>query len=85
MDTQHRSLTYSGILCCYGDTNDVFLIGGLVDIVETPIAADSRHYRQLINFVLVPHGHDCLFKILKVLKDLMPSRISMYILDVKAG
>ena len=85
MDMQHNSLNSSALLCCYGDTNDVFPIGGLVDIGETPIAAGSRHYRQLINFVLKLHDHLCLFRILKGLKDLMPSRISLYILDVKAG
>ena len=62
-----------------------FLLVGLVDIGETPIAAVSWYYRQLINFVLKPHGHLWLFRVLKGLKDFWPSRISMYILDVKAG
>ncbi len=38
IETQHHSLTSSSILCRYGDTNDVFPIGGLVAIGETPIA-----------------------------------------------
>ena len=38
MDMQHNSLTSSVILCRYGDTNDVFPIGGLLAIGETPIA-----------------------------------------------
>jgi len=62
-----------------------FILVGLVGIGETPIATDSRYYHHLINFVLVPHGHLCLFRVLKGLKYLMSSRISMYILDVKAG
>ena len=76
MGMQHNSLTSSTMLCRYGDTNDVFLIGGLVDIGETPIATDSRHYHQLVNFVLKPHDHLWLFRVLKGLKDLMPVRIS---------
>jgi len=84
MNTQHHSLTSSAILCRHGDTNDVFPIGGLVDIGETPIAAGSRYYRQLINFVLKPHDRLCLFRVLKGLKDLMFVRILLYILDVKA-
>ena len=85
MDMQHNFLTFSAILCRYGDTNDVFPIGGLVDIGETPIAAESRRYRHLVNFVLKPHDHLCLFQILKGLKHLMPRKISIHILDVKAG
>ncbi len=61
MDMQHNSSTSSSILCRYGDTNDVFHIGGLVGIGETPIAAGSQHYRGQINFVLVSHDRLCLF------------------------
>ncbi len=35
------------------DTKDVFPIGGLVDIGETPIASGSRYCRQLVNFRLI--------------------------------
>ena len=84
MDMQHNSLISSAILCRYGDTNDVFHIGGLADIGETPIPSGSRHYHQLVNFVLKPHDHLCLLRVLKGVKDLMPSRILMYILDAKA-
>ncbi len=84
MVVQHNSLYFSAMLCRYGDTKDVFPIGGLVDIGETPIAAGSRYYRQLNNFVLKPHDHACLFRDLKGLKYLIPVRISLYVLDVKA-
>jgi len=63
----------------------VFPIGGLVDIGETPITTGSRHYRQPINFVLTLQDRLCLFRILKRLNHIiMPFRISLYILDVKA-
>ncbi len=62
----------------------MFPIGGLVAIGETPIAVGSRYYRRLVNFVSKPHDNLCLFRVLKRLNDLMPVRISVYILDVKA-
>jgi len=39
IDIRQNSLTSSTILCRYGDRYDVFSIGGLVAIGETPIAA----------------------------------------------
>jgi hypothetical protein len=51
MDKQLNSSTSSAILCRYGGTKDVFPIGGLVDIGETPIATGSRYYCRLANFV----------------------------------
>ena len=84
MGMHQKSLTSSAILWLYGDTNDVFPIGGLVDISETSIAAASRYCRQLIIFVVKPHDHLCLFQVLKGLNDIMLVRFSMYILDVKA-
>ena len=38
------------ILCHYGETDDVFLAGGLVNVGETPIATVLRHCRQLMGF-----------------------------------
>jgi len=60
-----------------------FLFGGLVVIGETPIATDQRYHRQLINFELKLHDRLCLLRILKDLNDLMSSRISLYIMNVK--
>ena len=37
MNNSEDSLTSSMIRCRYGDTNDVFHVGGLVDIDETPM------------------------------------------------
>jgi hypothetical protein len=84
MAMEQNSFTSSTILCRYGDTNDVFPNGGLVDIGETHIAAGSRYCRLIINFVVKPHDHLCLFQVLKGLTHLMSVRISLYILDVKA-
>ena len=50
MGIKQNSLTSLVILCRYGNTKDVFPIGGLVDIGETPIATGSRYRLQLIDF-----------------------------------
>ncbi len=52
MGIRKNYLTSSTIICRYGDTEDLLLIGGLAAIGEAPIAAGSGHCRRLINFVL---------------------------------
>ena len=47
-----KSLAPSSLFCHYGDTNDVFPIGGLIDIDETPIATILRYLRELAGFRL---------------------------------
>ncbi len=47
-----KSLAPSSLFCHYGDTNDVFPIGGSVDIGETPITALLRYLRELAGFRL---------------------------------
>ncbi len=42
----------SSLFCHYGVTNDIFPIGGLVDIGETPIAAILRYLRESTGFRL---------------------------------
>jgi len=45
------------MLCHYGETDDVFLIGGLVEPNETLMASVIRHCRRLVDFRLKPsHG-----------------------------
>jgi hypothetical protein len=85
MGMEQNSLTSSVILCRYGDTDDVFPIGGLVDIGETPIAAGSRYCRQQINFVFKSPDQLCLFKVIDSVIDLNPIRINMFILDVRGN
>ena len=84
MTNSEESLTSSITLCHNGNSNDIFHVGGLVDIDETPLEASTRYCREFINFV---HGFDRLnlFKVIDEIKDLIPIRILMYILDVKFG
>ena len=74
MSNSEDSLTFSVILCDYGDIYHVFLVGGLVDIDETPMEAGTRYYRTLINFV---QRSDILSlsKVLDGIKDLISIRL----------
>jgi len=45
-----KSLYPSSLFCHYDDSNDVFPIGGLVGIGETPIATILRYLRELAGF-----------------------------------
>ena len=85
MSNATTALTSSAVYCRYGETNDVFPIGGLVRIGETPIAAGSRYCRQLVNFQLKSPEQLCLFKVIDGVMDSMPARISLFILDFKVG
>jgi ADP-ribose pyrophosphatase YjhB (NUDIX family) len=45
-----NSLVGSTLLCHYGETHDVFPIGGLVQPGETLTNAAIRHCHHLVNF-----------------------------------
>jgi uncharacterized membrane protein len=60
MGIKQNLVTCYVIICRYGNTNDVFPIGGLVYIGEMPIAAGSHYCCQLINFLLKPRERLCL-------------------------
>ena len=47
-----KSLSPSSVFCHYGDSNDVFPIGGLVGIGETSIASILQYLRELAGFRL---------------------------------
>jgi len=45
-----KSLVGTALLCHYGETNDVFSIGGLVQPEETSPSATIRHGRHIVIF-----------------------------------
>ena len=45
-----NSLVGSTLYCHYGETNDIYPIGGLVQQGETLAVAAIRHCRHLVNF-----------------------------------
>ena len=50
MTKSANSLVETTLLCHYGETNDIFPIGDLVQPGETLTAATIRHYRHIVNF-----------------------------------
>ena len=42
------------LFCYYGETDDAFLIGGMVEPNETLMASAIRHCRRLVDFLLKP-------------------------------
>ena len=77
-----KSLAPSYMFCHYGDTNDVFPIGGLVDIGETPIAAILRYLRELAGFRLANGCPMFPCNIIDGYKDHEPIKIRLYVTDV---
>ncbi len=77
-----KSLAPSSLFCHYGETNDLFPIGGLVDIDETPIAASLRHLRELAGFRLAYGLPMFPCNSIDGYKDREPIRVRLYVTDV---
>ena len=53
--------------CHYGETDDAFLIGGVVEPNETLTASAIRHCRRLVDFRLKPSHNLYLAKVINCL------------------
>ncbi len=71
------------ILCRYGDTNNLFPMGGLAAIDKISIEAVKRYCHRLINFG--QRSKLCLFIDIDMFKDLIPIQILPYILVLRCG
>jgi hypothetical protein len=70
---ESNGLDSSSLLCHYGETNYVFLIGGLVQEGATFMASsDIRHCRHILNFRFTHNNCLYLAKILNRSKDYEP-------------
>ena len=70
-------------LCChYGEIDDDFLIGGVVEPIETLMARTIRHCIRLVDFRLKPNHRLYLAKVVHGLANHEPVKISIYVLDV---
>ena len=70
------------LFCHYGETDDAFLIGGLVEPNETLTASVIRHCRRLVEFCPRPNQRLYLAKVINGLVDHEPVKISIYVIDV---
>ena len=71
------------LFCHYGETDDAFLIGGLVEPNETLMTSAIRHYRRLVDFRLKTSHRLCLAKVMNGLAYHESVKISVYVVDVQ--
>ena len=60
------------LFCHYGETNDAFLIGGLVEPDETLMTSAIRYCRQLVDLCFKPNHRLYLAKVIHGLVDHEP-------------
>ena len=68
--------------CHYGETDDAFLIGGLVGHEETLTASVIRHCKRLVSFSPGPNQRFYLAKVIDGLVNHEPVKIYIYVIDV---
>jgi hypothetical protein len=70
------------LFCHCGETDDVFLISGLVEPNETLMASAIRLCMRLVEFHLRPNYRLYLAKVINGLVNHEPVKISIYVVDV---
>ena len=70
------------LFCHYGETDDVFLIGGLVEPNDTLMASAICHCRRLDGFYLKPNHRLYLTRAIHGMVDHEPVKISIFVIDV---
>ncbi len=71
-----------GFLCHYGENDDVFHTGGLVQSDETLMGTAIRHCRHLVNYHVRPNDRSYLAKMLNGFMNYEPLKICIYVTDV---
>jgi len=66
------------LLCHYGETNNAFLVGGLVEPSESLMARAIRNCRHLVNFCLAQNDILYLAKTMVGFMDREPIKISFF-------
>jgi hypothetical protein len=77
-----NSLVGSTLLCHYGETHDVFPIGGLVQPGETLTTATIRHCRHRDNFRIEQNDRLYIAKELNGFMEHEPIKITIFIIGV---
>jgi hypothetical protein len=71
MSSKINGIVLGTILCHYGETNDAFLVGGLVQPDETLMASAIHYCRHLVNFQLAQNDHLYLAKMVLWITNLL--------------
>ncbi len=71
----------SSLFCHYGETDDAFLIGGLVKPNETLMASAISRCTRLVNFCIKPNHRLYWAKVIHGLVDHGPVNISIYVIN----
>ena len=72
----------SSLFCHYGETDDAFLIGGLVEPTKTLMTGALRHCMRLVDFCPKPNHRLYLAKVVNGLVNHEPVKIHIYVIDV---
>ena len=80
-----NSLVDTPLLCHYGETNDIFPIGGLVQPGEPLAAATIRHCRHVVHFRIEHNDRLYIAKELDGFMDHEPIKIIIVVIDVLCG
>ena len=70
------------LFCHYGETDDAFLIGGLVEPNETLTTSAIRHCIRIVDFSPRPNQRFYLAKVINGLVNHELVKISIYVMDV---
>ncbi len=70
------------LLCHYGESDDVFSIGVLVELNETLMGSAIRHCRHLVNHCVRPYDRLYLTKVLNSFMNPEPVKMYIYVTDV---
>jgi hypothetical protein len=70
------------LFCHYGEIDDAFVIGGVVEPNETLTASTIGHCKRVVDFRFKPNHRLYLAKIIHGLVDHEPDKTSIYAIDV---
>jgi hypothetical protein len=80
-----NSLVGSTLLCHYGETNDIFPIGGLVQPGDTLTTEASRYCRHVVNIRIEQNDRLYIAKVLDGFMDNEPFKMTILITGVLCG
>ena len=81
--SENLNILVGSLFCHYGETDDAFLIGGVVEPNETLNASAIRHSSRLVDFRLEPSHRLYLARVINGLAYHESVKISIYVMDFR--